>query len=101
MAGGYGGGGGGGGGYMQSFDPFVLLAGLAFATFLAYLIYRLLSSTSGGRRREVPDMSLALDLTDLPGVVGNLFSWLENTEAAYGISNKVRILLLTFSLCCR
>nr|XP_045620286.1 uncharacterized protein LOC123771687 [Procambarus clarkii] len=87
-AGGYGGGQMGGygqmgGGYMQSFDPFVLLAGLAFATFLAYLIYRLLSSTAAGRRREAPDISLALDLSDLPEVVGNLYNWLENTENTY------------------
>ncbi|KAG7162962.1 hypothetical protein Hamer_G001993 [Homarus americanus] len=92
-AGGYGGGGGGyggggGGGYMQSFDPFVLLAGLAFATFLAYLIYRLLSSTAAARRREVPDVSLALDLSDLPDVVGNLYTWLENTENLYGRSGR-------------
>lgn len=86
-SGGYGGGGGGygggGGGYMQSFDPFVLLAGLAFATFLAYLIYRLLSSTAG-RKRDMPDISLSLDLSDLPDVVGNLYSWLEKTEEKYG-----------------
>ncbi|KAK4309134.1 hypothetical protein Pmani_019239 [Petrolisthes manimaculis] len=87
--GGYGGGGGGGGGYMQSFDPFVLLAGLAFATFLAYLIYRLLSSTTGGKRREAPDMSLALDLSDIPSVVSNLITWLENSEAEYGVESKV------------
>lgn len=88
--GGYGGGGYGGGyGYMQSFDPFVLLAGLAFATFLAYLIYRLLSSTTAARRREVPDISLALDLSDLPGVVGNIHSWLEKTENRYGRSGWV------------
>ncbi|XP_068233082.1 uncharacterized protein [Palaemon carinicauda] len=75
--------GGGGGGYMQSFDPFVLLAGLAFATFLAYLLYRLLSSTTG-RKRDIPDISLALDLSDLPDVVGNIYSWLEKAEEKYG-----------------
>ncbi|XP_050692703.1 uncharacterized protein LOC126983699 [Eriocheir sinensis] len=79
MHGGY----GGGYGYMQGFDPFVLLAGLAFATFLAYLIYRLLSSTAGGGRREAPDVTLALDLSDLPGVMNNLYSWLEGAKEQY------------------
>ncbi|KAK7075074.1 hypothetical protein SK128_019925 [Halocaridina rubra] len=52
----------------------------------AYLIYRLLSSTAG-RKREMPDISLALDLSDLPDVVGNLYSWLEKTEEKYGGDN--------------
>lgn len=90
--GGYGMSGYGGYGYMQGFDPFVLLAGLAFATFLAYLIYRLLSSTSGGRKREAPDMSLALDMSDLPGVMNNLYSWIEGAKEQYEGAAKVRFL---------
>ncbi|CAL4087945.1 unnamed protein product, partial [Meganyctiphanes norvegica] len=97
-SGGYGhsGGGGGYGGYqaqgyggygMQGIDPFVLLAGLAFATFLAYLIYRLLSSTA--KKRGVPDMSLALDMSDLPEVMNNIYNWLEKSEEKYGFNYEM------------
>ncbi|KAF2369140.1 hypothetical protein FHG87_000096 [Trinorchestia longiramus] len=87
---GHGGGGGymshGGGGYMmQTIDPFVLLAGLAFASFLAFLLFRLLSQTTG-RRRSIPDMNINLDLSDTPEVMTNLFNFLESAEKKIGIN---------------
>lgn len=92
-SGGYGGGGGyashGGGGYMmQTIDPFVLLAGLAFATFLAFLLFRLLSQTTG-KRRSVPDMSLNLDLSDMPEVMTNLYNFLDTAEKKFGYNSTV------------
>lgn len=93
--GGYGHGGGGymshgGGGYMmQTIDPFVLLAGLAFATFLAFLLFRLLSQTTG-KRRSVPDMSLNLDLSDMPEVMTNLYNFLDTADKKFGNHGEVK-----------
>lgn len=90
-SGGYGHASHGGGGYMmQTIDPFVLLAGLAFATFLAFLLFRLLSQTTG-RRRSVPDMSLNLDLSDTPEVMTNFFHFLDTAEKRFETNFTVRI----------
>ncbi|CAL4183178.1 unnamed protein product, partial [Meganyctiphanes norvegica] len=71
---------------MDMFDPFILLAGLAAAAFLAYIIYRLLSSTM--RRRRSEDHGLGLDLSDLPEVMNNMYNWLENTDDKYGYQQE-------------
>ncbi|XP_045120242.1 uncharacterized protein LOC123509775 [Portunus trituberculatus] len=85
--GGYSGGGYGGYGHVQSFDPFVLLAGLAFATFLAYLIYRLLSTTTANGR-ALSGTILTLDMSDVPVGMGNLYSWLEEAKGRYEGAGK-------------
>ena len=89
---GHGGMGYGGGGYMTSLDPFVLLAGLAFATFLAFLIFRLLSNPPGKKRSAV-DLSLNLDLSDVPNLMSNLTALVEKAEEIYGHEDWVSFIL--------
>lgn len=88
--GGHGGHGGGHGGYysMMKKDPLLLLAGLAFAIFAAYVIYRLLSSTPAPAKRS-SDIFNTLTLTDMPEFVTKVYSWLENAEKLYRSSDEV------------
>ncbi|KAL7632504.1 UNVERIFIED_CONTAM: hypothetical protein RMT77_017167 [Armadillidium vulgare] len=82
---GHGGGHGNTGGYgsMMKSDPLILLAGLAFATFAAYLCYRLLSSTPPVEKRGFDGSSLSLYLSDIPVMMTNLHTWIEGSEQRY------------------
>ena len=68
---------------MSSFDPFILLAGLGFATFAAYIIYRLLSSTMRRKRSLSNQDLLALDLSDIPVILNNLSNWVMKAQDLY------------------
>ena len=77
----------------QQHDPITLLAGLGFATFGAYLIYRLLSTTAaaaaGGGRSSSDIFSISMSLSDMPGTLTKIYDWLDNAKSVYDDSASV------------
>ena len=72
----------------QNNDPLALIAGLGFATFAAYLIYRLISTTTAPKRRKRGAADPSIDLSDMPSVMTQFYNWIEKAERIYEAADE-------------